>query len=149
MLQPRLGHLHDLSLPTSCHARRHPHRLPPSSTCQSNTAPHHCDLLSDQCWSCCLWSGNRHGLPANLAELPDQGMMLLTLHLLHVIVLICQGVDCAWIATCMGYQQPTYLAKLSDKGVMLLSLHLLHCIVLTCWVVNAVTPVTGLASYLG
>ncbi len=44
---------------------------------------------------------------------------------------------------------PANLAKLPDKGVMLLSLHLLHCIVLTCWVVNAVTPVTGLASYLG
>ena len=32
---------------------------------------------------------------------------------------------------------------------MLLSLTLLHFIVLTCWVVNAVTPVTGLASCMG
>ncbi len=87
MLQPRLGHLHDLPLPTSCNTRRHPHRLPPSTTCQSHTAPHHCDLLGDQCWSCCLWSGNRHGLPANVAKLPDKGMMLLALTLLHFIVL--------------------------------------------------------------
>ena len=123
MLQPRLGHLHDLPLPTSCHTRRHPDRLPPSSTCQSNSAPHHCDLLGDQWWSCCLWSGNRHGLPANAAKLPDQGMMMLTLHLLHFVILTCWGQfcdSCEWL--CNLYALLVDAAKLPDNTTVLLLL---------------------------
>ena len=76
LLQPRLGYIYVLSLPSGCNPRRNPHRLASASSCQSNPPPHHCDLPGHQCSSCCLWFCHGDRLPAHSRNLPHKGAHL-------------------------------------------------------------------------
>ena len=73
LLQPRLGHVHVLSLPSGRHPRRYPHRLPSASSCQSHSPSHHCHMPGHQCSSCRLWLCHRHGLLPHSGNLCYKG----------------------------------------------------------------------------